>query len=83
LGHFCLALQSDVAPRSALGINLATAMRELSSSISINPLANDPWADACGWAPAVGVCPQDLSNNSFSTSRRLAGILMKVNPLFP
>jgi hypothetical protein len=30
------------APRSALGINLATAMRELSSSISINPLANHP-----------------------------------------
>jgi hypothetical protein len=52
------------------------------TSISINPLANGPRADACGFGNGLRRLPaQDLSDNSLSTNRRETGILMNVHPV--
>src|SRR6266436_7565425 len=50
--------------------------------ISINPFANGPRADACGFGNGLRHLPaHDLSNNSLSTNRRQTGILMNVHPV--
>src|SRR4029453_4304736 len=52
--------------------------------MSINPLANRPRADACGFGNGLRrLSARDLPYNALSTARRQPGILMHVHPVFP
>src|SRR4029077_6909986 len=52
--------------------------------MSINPLANRPRADACGFGDGLGrLSARDLPYNALSTARRQPGILMHVHPVLP
>src|SRR6266403_4979949 len=52
--------------------------------MSINPLANRPRADACGFGNGLRRLPAcDLPYNALSTARRQPGILMHVHPVLP
>src|SRR6266480_4031266 len=52
--------------------------------MSINPLANRPRADACGFGNGLRRLPaRDLPYNALSTARRQPGILMHVHPVLP
>src|SRR5262245_58936947 len=50
--------------------------------MSINPLANRPRADACGFGNGLRrLSARDLPYNELSTARRQPGILMHVHPV--
>src|SRR4029453_13258570 len=50
----------------------------------INPLANRPRADACGFGNDLRrLSARDLPYNALSTARRQPGILMHVHPVLP
>src|SRR5207247_6940919 len=50
--------------------------------MSINPLANRPRADACGFGNGLRrLSARDLPYNALSTARRQPGILMHVHPV--
>src|SRR6516165_6153334 len=50
--------------------------------MSINPLANRPRADACGFGNGLRrLSTRDLPYNALSTARRQPGILMHVHPV--
>jgi hypothetical protein len=50
----------------------------------INPLANRPRADACGFGNGLRrLSARDLPYNALSTARRQPGILMHVHPVLP
>src|SRR5437773_5845328 len=52
--------------------------------MSINPLANRPRADACGFGNGLRrLSARDLPYNALSTARRQPGILMHVHPVLP
>src|SRR5947209_19078425 len=52
--------------------------------MSINPLANRPRADACGFGDGLRrLSARDLPYNALSTARRQPGILMHVHPVLP
>src|SRR5882757_7241725 len=52
--------------------------------MSINPLANRPRADACGFGNGLRRLPaRDLPYNALSPARRQPGILMHVHPVLP
>src|SRR5262245_1217367 len=52
--------------------------------MSINPLANRPRADACGFGNGLRrLSARDLTYNALSTARRQPGILMHVHPVLP
>src|SRR5881409_2442742 len=52
--------------------------------MSINPLANRPRADACGFGNGLRrLSVRDLPYNALSTARRQPGILMHVHPVLP
>src|SRR5262245_47266724 len=52
--------------------------------MSINPLANRPRADACGFGNGLRrLSARDLTYNALSTARRQPGILVHVHPVLP
>src|SRR5262245_37766107 len=52
--------------------------------MSINPLANRPRADACGFGNGLRrLSARDLPYNALSTARRQPGILVHVHPVLP
>src|ERR1700719_644327 len=58
--------------------------RQSFPTISINPLANRPRADACGFGDGLRRLPAlDLPYNPLSTARRQPGILMHVHLVLP
>src|SRR5262249_21067135 len=58
--------------------------RQSFPTMSINPLANRPRADACGFGNGLRrLSARDLPYNALSTARRQPGILMHVHPVLP
>ena len=54
------------------------------AAISVNPFANGPRADACGFADGLRRLPAlNLPDNPLSTTRRQPGILVHVHPVLP
>jgi hypothetical protein len=61
-----------------------TQSRLAFAAIPVNPFANSPRADACGFTDGLRRLPaRDLPCNSLSTPRRQTGILVYVHPVLP
>jgi hypothetical protein len=66
------------------GIEKLVVERRLRPNLTINPLANRPRADACGFSDGLRRLPAlDLPYNPLSTARRQPGILMHVHLVLP
>src|ERR1700758_4357925 len=58
--------------------------RQTFAAVSINPFANGPRADACGFRDGLRRLPAlNLPYNPVSTARREPGILVHVHPVLP
>src|SRR6185295_2447743 len=70
-------------PVQPMGPRAAVAQTDQAfTMISLNPLADGPRADACGFADGLQRLPaRDLPDDPLSTNRRQPGILMDVHPV--